>query len=85
LLVILGVAGLIQPISNTTGWLFLTQGRTKEMFRFSMVAGPITIASIIAGLPWGAVGVAASYVTGQLVMINILYWYVGTPLDRSAQ
>jgi len=77
LLVILGVAGLIQPISNTTGWLFLTQGRTKEMFRFSMVAGPITIASIIAGLPWGAVGVAASYVTGQLVMINILYWYVG--------
>ncbi len=77
LLSILGIAGLIQPISNTTGWLFITQGRTKEMFRLSMVSGPITIASIIAGLPWGAVGVAASYVTGQLITINILYWYVG--------
>ncbi len=77
LLIILGIAGLIQPISNTTGWLFITQGRTKEMFRLSMVSGPITIASIIAGLPWGAVGVAASYVTGQLITINILYWYVG--------
>jgi PST family polysaccharide transporter len=77
LLVVLGVAGLIQPISNTTGWLFITQGRTKEMFRLSMIGGPITIVSIIAGLPWGAVGVATSYVIGQLIVINILYWYVG--------
>jgi len=77
LLIILGIAGLIQPISNTTGWLFITQGRTKEMFRLSMFGGPITIASIIAGLPWGAVGVAAAYVTGQIIVINILYWYVG--------
>ena len=77
LLVILGVVGLIQPIANTTGWLFITQGRTKEMFRLSMVAGPITIASIIAGLPWGAVGVAASYVTGHLILTHVLYWYVG--------
>jgi O-antigen/teichoic acid export membrane protein len=77
LLVILGVAGLIQPISNTTGWLFLTQGRTKEMFRLSMVFGPITMATIIVGLPWGAVGVATSYVTGQLILINISYWFVG--------
>jgi PST family polysaccharide transporter len=77
LLVILGVIGMVQPIANTTGWLFITQGRTKEMFRLAMVGGPITIVSIIAGLPWGAVGVATSYVTGQLLMINVLYWYVG--------
>ncbi len=77
LLIILGIAGLIQPIANTTGWLFITQGRTKEMFRLSMFFGPVTIASIVAGLPWGAVGVAASYVTAQLILVNILYWYVG--------
>ena len=77
LLVILGVAGLIQPIANTTGWLFITQGRTKELFRLSMIGGPITIASIVAGLPWGAVGVATSYVTGYLILTHVLYWYVG--------
>jgi len=77
LLVILGIVGLIQPIGNTTGWLFITQGRTKDMFRLAMFGGPITIVSIVAGLPWGAVGVATSYVTGQFLMINILYWYVG--------
>ena len=77
LLVILGVAGLIQPIANTTGWLFITQGRTKELFRLSMIGGPITIASIVAGLPWGAVGVATSYVTSYLILTHLLYWYVG--------
>ena len=77
LLVILGIVGLIQPISNTTGWLFISQGRTKDMFRFSMIGAPFTMASIVAGLPWGAVGVATSYVIGQLISFNILYLYVG--------
>jgi PST family polysaccharide transporter len=77
LLVILGIAGMVQPISNTTGWLFISQGRTKEMFRFAMIIGPFTIMTIVAGLPWGALGVAVSYVTGQLIAVNIQYWYVG--------
>jgi O-antigen/teichoic acid export membrane protein len=75
LLIILGIGGLIQPISNTTGWLFVTQGRTNEMFRVAMVGGPITIASIVAGLPWGAKGVAISYVTVHLLMTHFVYWY----------
>ena len=65
LLGILGVAALIQPISNTTGWLFVTQGRTNEMFKTAIFGGPISIASIIVGLPWGAVGVATSYTLSQ--------------------
>ena len=77
LLAILGVAALIQPISNTTGWLFITQGRTKEMFRMGMLGGPLTMASIIAGLPWGAVGVATSYTVAHLLLTPILYWYIG--------
>jgi O-antigen/teichoic acid export membrane protein len=77
LLTILGIAGLIQPLSNTTGWLLITQARTSEMFRLSLMAGPITIASIVAGLPWGAIGVATSYVTGTLILTHFLYWFVG--------
>jgi len=77
LLVILGFAGLNQAISNTTGLLFVTQGRTNEMFKLSMIGGPITMASIIAGLPWGAKGVAISYVTVHLIMTNVTYWFVG--------
>jgi len=77
LLVILGIAGLVQPISNTTGWLFVTQGRTREMFQVGMISGPITILSIVAGLHWGARGVAISYVGVHLLLLNVLYFYVG--------
>jgi PST family polysaccharide transporter len=77
LLVILGIAGLVQPISNTTGWLFITQGRTQEMFHLGIISGPITIISIVAGLPWGAKGVAISYVGIHLLLINVIYFYIG--------
>jgi PST family polysaccharide transporter len=76
-LVVLGIAGMIQPISNTTGWLLHHQGRTNDMFRLAMFGGPLVVLSIIVGLPWGAIGVAKSYVIGQLLLTNISYWYVG--------
>jgi O-antigen/teichoic acid export membrane protein len=78
LLTVLAISGLVQPIANTTGWLFITQGRTGEMFRFSMIAGPIIMLSIVAGLHWGAIGVAVSYVSAKLCLADpLLYWYVG--------
>ena len=75
LLAILGLVALIQPIANTTGWLFITQGRTKDMFKLAMWAGPISMAFIVAGLPWGAVGVAISFTVSHICGTPILYWY----------
>ena len=40
ILQILGAAALVQPIANTTGWLFVTQGRTNEIFKMAMCGGP---------------------------------------------
>jgi len=76
LLAILGLAALNQPISNTTGLLFITQGRTREMFKLALFGGPVTMASIVLGLPWGATGVATSYVVVHLLGTTVLYWYV---------
>jgi PST family polysaccharide transporter len=76
ILQILGAVALIQPIANTTGWLFITQGRTDELFKISLWGGPITILSIIAGLPWGAVGVAMSYTVVHILGTPITYWYL---------
>ena len=75
LLIILGIAGLIQPISNTTGWLFTTQGRTDEMFKVAMIGGPITMTSIAAGLPWSPKGVAGFYVAVHLLLAHVTYWW----------
>ena len=75
---LLGIVGLVQPIANTTGWLFITQGRTRDMFRWGIIGPPIIIISIVAGLPWGAVGVATSYSVVYLVIVTpLLFWFVG--------
>jgi PST family polysaccharide transporter len=75
---LLGVVGLVQPIANTVGWLFITQGRTNQMFRWGIIGSSLIIASIIAGLPWGAIGVATSYSCVFLLVVTpLLFWYAG--------
>ncbi len=75
---ILGVTGMFQPIANTSGWLFLTQGRSRDMFHWGLISGPLTMGSILLGLPWGAVGVATSYaLTRVLLTDQLLFWFVG--------
>ena len=75
---LLGIAAIIQPVSRTGYWLFITQGRSREMLRWGIVSATISVASIVAGLPWGAIGVAASYaITDLCVTTPLLFWYVG--------
>jgi O-antigen/teichoic acid export membrane protein len=83
----LAVAALIQPIANTTGWLFISQNRTDDMFRYGLVASTIIVAAIVIGLPWGAVGVAAVYALVWVTIVTpMLFYWVGRrgpvrPLD----
>jgi O-antigen/teichoic acid export membrane protein len=72
----LGISATVQPVNRTFYWLFVTQGRTREMFRWSTAAAVIAVLSICAGLPWGAVGVAATYaVTDFLLHTPLFLWY----------
>ncbi len=74
----LGVAGLNQPLSNTTGWLFLSQHRTREMFHWGLVGSSTTILSFIVGIPWGVTGIAASYaLSSTFLRAPLLIWWVG--------
>jgi PST family polysaccharide transporter len=74
----LGIAALFQPVINTAGWLFLSQGRAKEMAQWSLINAPISVLSILCGLPWGPVGIAASYSLARVIVVNpLMYWFVG--------
>jgi PST family polysaccharide transporter len=76
--VLLGITGLFQPVANTTGWLLLSQGRANDLFKWGLMSGPIIILSFLVGLPWGAVGVAASYACARILIVDpLLYWFVG--------
>jgi PST family polysaccharide transporter len=74
----LGIAGLVQPVANTSGWLFITQNRAHHQLRWGFVSGFLSILAIVAGLPWGAIGVAASYsISGFFLRTPLLLWYIG--------
>ena len=74
---LLGIIGLLEPIGSTMGWLFISQGRTKQLFKWGIINSALTLASIVAGLPWGAVGVAASYsIVGICIRKPLLFWFV---------
>ena len=78
ILVFMAVAGLFQPVAATGGWLLVSQGRVRDMLRWSLINAPISILSIVAGVPWGVVGVAVSFSLGRiLVAIPLLFWFVG--------
>jgi O-antigen/teichoic acid export membrane protein len=73
----LGLAGVVQPLGNVVGWLFISQHRTREMLRWAMFAGMSTILSFIVGIPWGVPGIAAAYAVGSVIRLPILAWWVG--------
>jgi O-antigen/teichoic acid export membrane protein len=74
---LLGIAALTQPVTTSTGWLYVSQGRGRDMFVWGVVASTITAFGIVLGLPWGASGVAACYTLSNVVMIPLLCWFVG--------
>ncbi len=69
---ILGVDMFVAPIGSSTGWLFVSQGRTSEMRNWGLVTSAIFIASFVCGLPWGPQGVAAGYAAAGLIEILLL-------------
>jgi PST family polysaccharide transporter len=74
----LGIAAIFQPVARTGLWLFITQGRSREVFKWGIIGSSISVLSIVVGLPWGATGVAASYAITDLCLTTpLLFWYVG--------
>lgn len=74
----LALAGIVQPLSNSTGWLFVTQGRLGEQVRWSVVSAVLAVTSFVVGLPFGAVGVAAAYaLSGLAIRFPLLMRWIG--------
>lgn len=74
----MGVSAVYMAASYTLSWLYTSQDRTAEMLRAGLVNTGLIVLSLAAGLPLGAVGVAAAYaIGGALVRLPILVWLVG--------
>ena len=74
----LALAGVLAPLLSTTGWLYISQGRGKDMFRYGLVSCPLIVLFFAIGLPFGARGVAMAYGLGySLVNAPLAIWWVG--------
>lgn len=74
----MGVSAIYMPITYTLSWLYMSQDRTPEMLRAGIINAGLTVAALLAGLPFGAVGVAAAYaISGIALRAPLLLWLAG--------
>jgi PST family polysaccharide transporter len=82
----LAIAGFAQPLSNSLGWLYASQGRGRELMRWGLVGCPLILLSFVIGIPWGPLGVARAY-AGMIcfVIIPLAISYAGAqgPVSRA--
>lgn len=79
---VLAVAALFQPVSGTTGMVFISMGRSRPYLVIGTVNAVLISVSFLVGLPWGAKGVATSYaIFNYLILVpNVHYAFRGTQL-----
>jgi PST family polysaccharide transporter len=76
---LLALAAVPQLLAATSGSVFRATGTTDRLFRLSLVTTGMTVVAIVAGLPWGPVGVAAALLVSSFVSLPVVF----TPMLRS--
>lgn len=66
---VLAVGGIFRAVQQLAYWMYVSSGRTGRQLQLYLVVQPVMVACILAGLPWGAVGVAAGHSVGYA-----LFW-----------
>jgi len=74
---VLAVGGMFRAVSQISGWIYLARGRSGALFRQRLVTGPLTIAMILGGVPWGPTGVAAGSSAAAFATWLIAMWHSG--------
>ncbi|WP_375513808.1 lipopolysaccharide biosynthesis protein, partial [uncultured Nostoc sp.] len=64
---LLSISALVQPICNTTGWLYISRGRSDSMLKWGLLSSSWLVISFFIGLPHQAFGVALSYAIAMLL------------------
>jgi PST family polysaccharide transporter len=65
---VLCIAAFVVCVTRVTKWLYLAEGTTRRELRWAAISTPPMIAGVVAGVPWGAIGVAIGYTAAELVL-----------------
>ncbi len=77
LFAILGIGALVEPVCSTTGWLLISQGRSRDMLLAGACDAALRFGLVALALPWGATGVAVAVVARLLVSAPLSFLIAG--------
>jgi PST family polysaccharide transporter len=77
LFAILGIGALVEPLCATTGWLLISQGRSREMLLAGACDAALRFGLVALALPWGATGVALAVVARLAVTAPLSFLIAG--------
>lgn len=80
LLRVIALRGIFQVIETSQGWLHLSIGRADRWRNWGIVSLAVQIAAVLAGLPFGATGVAAAGVIASVLIAIPSINYAGRPI-----
>jgi polysaccharide transporter, PST family len=74
---VLAIGGIFRAVAQIAYWIFLARGRTGAQLRQDLVLRPFIVLAILAGLPWGPLGVAVGHSAAFFIYWLATLWYVG--------
>lgn len=79
------IAMLAATPMRTTGWIYISTGRTDRMFQWGLIGTPMYVAAFFIGLPYGAAALAFCFSISQLLAFLPCMWMAtrGTNITMS--
>jgi len=84
LLSIIALRGIFQAVEGSQGWLHLSLGRADRWRNWGIVSLAAQVVATLAGLPFGATGVAVAVVMTSLFLAVPSISYAGRPVGIGA-
>ena len=70
------LVALSLPLTVAASWLFMSQGRGRDLFQGYLILSIVTVAAFIAGLPWGPLGVVLALAAASLLIRLPIFYYL---------
>ena len=80
---VLALNAVGSSVATTTGWIYMSTGRTDRMLWWMIGASPLLLLSFILGVRWGGLGVAIAYTIASLLLWYPQWRLAGSLIDLS--
>lgn len=75
-LVLISIAAAFQTLAFVGYWVYLSQGLTRALFKYSIAETALAVACVVVGSQSGIVGVAAGYAVAQAINWPLSLWWL---------